>query len=796
MDRASSVIAALNAGKLPSSDQLASWVDAALNSAILTSDPSSDDGQLSQQGKSLQNDLREVLSAWKQLGGSTNGRYACTILSIYPNPSARRQPFARFSAHRDARNIARALRTLVSVVGENISQEGRSVFHDFASFSRLALADAAEHVAAGAHHTAEGLRELDSQVEAGDRNEVGVKKRKASEVEDEDAREKFEKGMDQVKVAGSKAIGAGQVAVDTAENLADRTSTRIQDAFNKICDRAQDDEQYHSAVDTLFDIVQKWVNRSLDSAGDVNMDTSLEAFINDPNPDQHLIKGIRGLRGVLERLAGGKTLDDFFSALRICGVDIQQDKAIRGWCDRALTHARRCVDEQGYVRSEEAQKTSGDLRKEWKELADKDSEKGRKWKEDFGKLRSEAEDFETAMGKGQELRAVRKAHKNLGDDLEQSLLVAGGAGLQAMMEKAPWFWQDVFNFYLPKAVGMLKDIPIPRTEYKDDEVEFVLEDLDVSSFGLLPGHAYIRNITDIDIQAPSGEQANTSVGSLTRIYIQALHLALREVSFYYKDKTATVGPAEFTGMLEFTLPPQGIDLDVVVRSIPNSLEGLKERAQRGGFLEIQRVEARVSEDVDVKITQSNHSVLVSVFRPIMVGRFRDALRAVLEQQVRAALEGVDGLLWDVGKRADVFDDAGLGRGAALVAGFWSELGHLRKGTGGGGLFGGWRATGTGIVKKDGDTHFAMGAEPQVLSGEKRGPKGTLSDPVAERYDLEGKKDAAAEGAERVKGVAEQAKESMKEGVQKVKGFGEAVERKTEEERARDGWQSEAFDVSA
>lgn len=313
---------------------------------------------------------------------------------------------------------------------------------------------------------------------------------------------------------------------------------------------------------------------------------------------------------------------------------------------------------------------------------------------------------------------------------------------------------------------------------------------------MLPGHAYIRNITDIDITASSAGQTNTSVGTLTRIYIQALHLALREVSFYYKDKTAVVGPAEFTGMLEFTLPPQGIDLDVVVRSIPNSPEGLKERARRGGFLEVQRVEARVSEDVEVKITQSNHSVVMTVFRPVMVSRFRDALRMLLEQQVRAALESTDALLWDVGKRADVFDDAGLNRGAALVAGFWSELGHMQKRGGSGGVFSGWQATGTGIVKKDGEVQFAMGAEPQVLSGDKRGPKGTLSDSLAERYDLEGKKEAAAETGDKLKGIAEQAKESVKEGVRKVRGFSEEVERKKDEESRREGWSSAAFDISA
>ena len=132
-----------------------------------------------------------------------------------------------------------------------------------------------------------------------------------------------------------------------------------------------------------------------------------------------------------------------------------------------------------------------------------------------------------------------------------------------------------------------------RTEYKDEQLEIVLEDLDISTFAVLPGHAYIRNITDIDIKAPAPGQANTAVGTLTRVYLQGLQIQLQEVSFYYKDKTASIGPAEFNGILEFTLPPQGVDVDIVIRTIPNSTAGLREREHRSGFLEIQGVDVRV-----------------------------------------------------------------------------------------------------------------------------------------------------------------------------------------------------------
>ncbi len=275
-------------------------------------------------------------------------------------------------------------------------------------------------------------------------------------------------------------------------------------------------------------------------------------------------------------------------------------------------------------------------------------------------------------------------------------------------------------------------------------------------------------------------------------------MSLREVSFYYKDKAASVGPSEYTGLLEFTLPPQGIDVDVVVRMIPNSPEGLKERQRVGGFQEIQRVEVKVSDGVDLQVKQSNHSILATLFRPIMLSRFRDTLQTVLADNIRAALEWGDNFAWDVGNRAEVFADAGLSRGPSVIAGFWSEMGHLKKGRVG--LLKGWKATGTGLIKDEGNikpgSKFALGAEPQVLSGEKHGPKGSFSQPIfAEALGVDATAEEFAEGAqEAFRDVTDSVKEQVKEGVQKVKSFAIAVSDKADEEKGRPGWRSSAFDI--
>lgn len=815
MDKASSVIAALDAGKLPSTQQIDQFIDWLLQSGLTQVEPSPEYGALSEQGRVLIQDLRDLLNAYKLIGDHKNGDNLIqdSLWHLHEadiaNTSTNVAGSAPDQASKDAAALARSLRTIFSVILSTVTSESQSVLHDFASFTRLALADAAEYVSQSAGSAAQTLRQVDQEIDDGERNETGLKKKPEEEkFKNKDVREQFEITMDTVKDAGSETIGAAQVVAATGKDMANRTSDRLMNALNDICDRAQDNAEYHESISNIFNILSKWLHKSLDTAGDVNTDTSLESFIDDPTPEQHLVKAIRGVREFFERNADGKSLDDFFSALRVCGVDVQQDKKLRKATDDTLDFLRRCVDKKGYVRSGEAQKKQEELKAHWQEITSAETPEGQKWRHDYDKVTTQWKEFSVALEGGEDLARLRQAQSKLASDVESAFATAASKGAekatQVSTEQSVWLWQDVFNAYLPRILGLLKDIPIPRTEYKDSDVEFVLEDLDISTFALLPGHAYIRNITDIDIKATSTTETQTSVGSLTRVYAQGIQLALREVSFYFKQNTATLGPSEFTGILELTLPPQGIDVDVVVRMIPNSPEGLKEREKRKSFWDVQRVEVKVSDELDLTIRQSNHQVLASVLKPIITSRFRDTLQTVLAENVRGALEWADAVAWDVGNRAEVFQDAGLPRGASLVAGFWSEMGKLSRGEGG--LLKGWKATGTGLIKDEGnargDAVFAMGAEPQVLSSEQRGPKGNFSESVKDRVaaemdididevDVQGQVRGVGE---RAREVAGDAKDAVKEGYHQVKSFKHAVEQKAEAEKRKPGWESGAFDV--
>lgn len=136
------------------------------------------------------------------------------------------------AAKADLRAIRESLSTILSIVWQSISSEGIPLFEDFASFARLALADAAESLESGAASVKDGLREIDDEVQKGERTTVGRKK--LQEGESDDAQASFERGMDEVKGAGSSVIGAGQAATEKVQDLSQRTSDRLSDTWNQV----------------------------------------------------------------------------------------------------------------------------------------------------------------------------------------------------------------------------------------------------------------------------------------------------------------------------------------------------------------------------------------------------------------------------------------------------------------------------------------------------------------------------------------------------------------------------------
>ena len=70
------MIAAFDAGKFPSQQQINAFIDWFLNSPLAQIEPTSDGGELSEQGQIIVNDIRNLLTAYKQLGEHQNSEHS------------------------------------------------------------------------------------------------------------------------------------------------------------------------------------------------------------------------------------------------------------------------------------------------------------------------------------------------------------------------------------------------------------------------------------------------------------------------------------------------------------------------------------------------------------------------------------------------------------------------------------------------------------------------------------------------------------------------------------------------
>ncbi|PPQ74895.1 hypothetical protein CVT24_003048 [Panaeolus cyanescens] len=851
MDKTTSVIGAFEAGKLPSTQQIArfaQWVNevgigqlpSRSLSAVDVDVNMLSDNELSEQGQLLAKDFQGDNIVQQSL-------YHFSQSSIQTSSEVQD---AKSAAQSDLTAIRNSFQHLLQALYTSFTSEGNALLSDLMKLLRLGLADAAGLIEEQAGRTKSTLRNVQEGVDKGDRDTLGLDKKAKEEkkrlVEEEPAeavKQTWEAGMEGVKDAGVSAI----TAMQTAEHKGEEVTGRFGEAWNKskfirqITDRAQSDPQYRQALDQIFSILQKRLDTILEAAQDPNL--SLSDFIQEKTPEQHLTKSIKLMRKFVERLAGGKSIEPLINQAKDCSARVANDPDLKKWFDEFFSFARKNLTEQGYARSEDSKAKRKELKGRWRSMIEK--EENGPWRDSLERLKTEVSKFQDALESDADLNRVKEAHVQFGNDVEKGLVeVKEGVqdGLQSAVEQATWFWRDLFRVYVPRWMNKLKDVPIPRTEYKDSEIEFVLENLDISSFNINPSHVFIRNITDIDIQSGSPSLSSstthtkTSVGGLTHIRIQAMQLALKDVSFWYKDKTASaLSPNEFTGLLSLRLPEKGVDVDLKVRLIPARAKSSvhvsgpgrkahtdETREAKGHFNVIEKCSVSISDDVGVDVRESNHSVLVTLFKPLVAERLKQALERTLSEQVRGVVEWVDGVAWDVSKRQEVFEDMGMGAGSSLMGALWSEIGRLKR-LGmeeireGESVFG-WRATGSGViveqmtapdVEGEGEvkkSQFAMGVEPQILSGSKRGPIGTGSESLRDKadrlaetqgVDLGVAREGAQVGLKEVRDVVKDAKSQVEgavgQGKKRLSEFRGSVEKKRKQEEVKAGWESKAFD---
>ncbi len=230
------------------------------------------------------------------------------------------------------------------------------------------------------------------------------------------------------------------------------------DIFSQLADRAQSDPEYRNSLDTVFGILQDRINRMVDSAADPN--TTLATFVADPTPEQHVPKALELIRTLVERLSGTQ-LTPLFHKLRTCSSSMAKDAELKTWFDEFFALLRKNFADVEYARSEESALKRKDLRVRWGAMLEKDQA----WREAVEAVKTEFAKVEGGLRSDADLNRLKAEHAKLGDDIERGLVDAGQeakTGMQAAVEQATWFWQDLFKVYVPRIMSKMGDVPIPR----------------------------------------------------------------------------------------------------------------------------------------------------------------------------------------------------------------------------------------------------------------------------------------------------------------------------------------------
>lgn len=223
-------------------------------------------------------------------------------------------------------------------------------------------------------------------------------------------------------------------------------------------DRAQTDPEYRQALDTIFGIIQDRINRMVDAASDPS--TTLSTFIADPTPEQHVRKALNLISTLIERLSG-TPLAPLFQKLRACSSSISKDEELKTLFNNFFALLRKNLSQVDYARSEESALKRRDLRVRWRTVLEKD----KTWENAVDGVKAELAKVETGLRNNQDLNRMKDVHTKLGEDIEKGLVEAGDeakTGMQAAIEQATWFWQDLFKVYIPRVLSKMSDVPIPR----------------------------------------------------------------------------------------------------------------------------------------------------------------------------------------------------------------------------------------------------------------------------------------------------------------------------------------------
>ena len=326
------------------------------------------------------------------------------------------------------------------------------------------------------------------------------------------------------------------------------------------------------------------------------------------------------LKTLIERFANYTSTDDFFDALNQIYRDADRDPELKNWFKAMDRYVRKCLQEQGYILQDQSNEG-------WNRLYDKGHFLLRdRYRDHTDRILDEIKFIADQFDRDPQNKAFGDAVQRLFLDL--------GNDENGKATFKPHLLKDVTEVWVPEIFENTRYVPIPRIEFSDPMVDAVVENLVIESDNLFPNTLEIGsdNYFRMGRKGISNKRENKVM-----ISGSGVQMDLQDVAYYIKKKQGFPSITD-KGVMDIFLGGEGFSFKIAARNATST--------DRSHFVAVDNVTVTIK-NLSIKIKQSNHKLLFTIAKSLLIKTMKPVIQKVLEKQIKDAFMKGDAFAYSV-----------------------------------------------------------------------------------------------------------------------------------------------------
>ena len=313
-------------------------------------------------------------------------------------------------------------------------------------------------------------------------------------------------------------------------------------------------------------------------------------------------------------------MDDLTDSLNNIYRDADRDPELKNWFKSLDKFIRRCLQEQGYILQDAAND-------EWNAIYDK----GRfllreRYRDHTDRILDEFKFMGNQFDEDPQNKAFGQAVQKLFLDL--------GQDENGQPKFKPHLIKDLTEVIIPGIFENTRYVPIPRIEASDPMIDAVVENLVIESDNLFPN---VMEVGSDNYWRLGRKQISNKRDNKVMVAASGIQMDLRDVAYYIKKKQGFPSITD-KGVMDIFLGGDGFSFKLAARNA--------QKSDRTHFMVVEKVDVTIK-NLNIKVKQSNHKLLFSIAKPILLKVMKPVITKVIEKQIKDAFEKGDAYVYSI-----------------------------------------------------------------------------------------------------------------------------------------------------